>query len=125
MSATEKAFDYVETVNIGGQPTDIVYHRFANKSFLLVTQRQKITNVYTVRNQSSQEQANGFEGSAGNNRIYSIKHTFGAASDETEAAIRYLMNFIDLNEEIVITLGLEEINKKSLDTIGTQLKTIV
>uniref|UniRef100_A0A1Q3FYA9 Putative proteasome complex n=1 Tax=Culex tarsalis TaxID=7177 RepID=A0A1Q3FYA9_CULTA len=118
----ESAFDHVETFQIGDHPTDIVYHSFANKSFLLITQRQKVTNVYTVRNQA----ANDLNGGTGTgSRIYSIKHTFGAASDEVEAAIRYLMNFIDKNDEIVITLGLKEINKPTLDLIGAQLRRIV
>ncbi|XP_065084725.1 uncharacterized protein LOC135706963 [Ochlerotatus camptorhynchus] len=119
----EKAFDYIETILIGDHPTDIVYHRFANKSFLLITQRQKVTNVYTVRNQASNEPCGGGGGGVG--RIYSIKHTFGAASDEAEAAIRYLMNFINKDDEIVITLGLKEIDKASLDQIGAQLRRIV
>lgn len=38
----ESAFDRVETLQIGDHPTDIVYHSFANKSFLLITQRQKV-----------------------------------------------------------------------------------
>ncbi|XP_021706501.1 uncharacterized protein LOC110678186 [Aedes aegypti] len=122
--SSEKAFDYIETIQIGDHPTDIVYHRFANKSFLLITQRQKVTNVYTVRNQAGNEPGGG-GAELGSNRIYSIKHTFGAASDETEAAIRYLMNFISKNDEIVITLGLKEIDKGSLDQIGAQLRKIV
>ncbi|KAL9703138.1 hypothetical protein quinque_006656 [Culex quinquefasciatus] len=119
----ESAFDRVETLQIGDHPTDIVYHSFANKSFLLITQRQKVTNVYTVRNQQAANELNG--GTGAGSRIYSIKHTFGAASDEVEAAIRYLMNFIDKNDEIVITLGLKEINKPTLDLIGAQLRRIV
>ncbi|XP_019555380.2 uncharacterized protein LOC109424667 [Aedes albopictus] len=122
--STESAFDYIETIQIGDHPTDIVYHRFANKSFLLITQRQKVTNVYTVRNQAAGEPG-GAGGGGGSNRIYAIKHTFGAASDEAEAAIRYLMNFINKDDEIVITLGLKEVDKGSLDQIGALLRKIV
>ncbi|XP_062561680.1 uncharacterized protein LOC134225531 [Armigeres subalbatus] len=121
--SVEKAFDHIETIQIGDHPTDIVYHRFANKSFLLITQRQKVTNVYTVRNQASVEPGGG--PTAGASRIYSIKYLFGTATDEAEAAIRYLMNFIDKDDEIVITLGLKEIDKGSLDQIGAQLRKIV
>ncbi|XP_058827053.1 uncharacterized protein LOC131687036 [Topomyia yanbarensis] len=122
-----KAFDCLETVQVGDNPTDIVYHRFANKSFLLITQRQKVTNVYTVRNQTSNNLNGGAAVvlSGGMNRIYAIKHCFGAVSDETEAAIRYLMNYIDKNDELVISLGLKKVNKALLDQIGAYLKRIV
>uniref|UniRef100_A0A182JH97 Uncharacterized protein n=1 Tax=Anopheles atroparvus TaxID=41427 RepID=A0A182JH97_ANOAO len=123
------AFDHIETIVIEGHPTDIVYHRFANKLFLLITQHQKVANVYTVRshahNDVSGEADTPASGGPGSNRIYTIKHTFGASSDEAEAAIRYLMNFIGQSEEIVITLGLKRIDKATLDQIGGQLRKIV
>ncbi|XP_058129388.1 uncharacterized protein LOC131287718 [Anopheles ziemanni] len=123
------AFDHIETIVIEGHPTDIVYHRFANKLFLLITQHQKMANVYTVRshahNDVSGEDTPAAGGPGGTSRIYTIKHTFGASSDEAEAAIRYLMNFIGQSEEIVITLGLKRIDKATLDQIGGQLRKIV
>uniref|UniRef100_A0A182SZV2 Uncharacterized protein n=1 Tax=Anopheles maculatus TaxID=74869 RepID=A0A182SZV2_9DIPT len=120
------AFDHIETIVIEGQPTDIVYHRFANKLFLIITQHQKVANVYTVRSHahndlSGEDLAPTEDGS---NRIYTIKHTFGASSDEAEAAIRYLMKFLQQSEEIVITLGLRQIDKATLDQIGAQLRKI-
>uniref|UniRef100_A0A182WF44 Uncharacterized protein n=1 Tax=Anopheles minimus TaxID=112268 RepID=A0A182WF44_9DIPT len=125
------AFDHIETIVIEGQPTDIVYHRFANKLFLIITQHQKVANVYTVRSHahndlSGEDSAtSGAPVDTGSNRIYTIKHTFGASSDEAEAAIRYLMNFMQQSEEIVITLGLRQIDKATLDQIGAQLRMIV
>uniref|UniRef100_A0A182QW99 Uncharacterized protein n=1 Tax=Anopheles farauti TaxID=69004 RepID=A0A182QW99_9DIPT len=125
------AFDHIETLVIEGHPTDIVYHRFANKLFLIITQHQKVANVYTVRSHAHNDLSGDDGGStdagapAGTNRIYTIKHTFGASSDEAEAAIRYLMKFIQQNEEIVITLGLRRIDKATLDQIGAQLRKIV
>ncbi|XP_052889588.1 uncharacterized protein LOC128297913 [Anopheles moucheti] len=120
------AFDHIETIVIEGQPTDIVYHRFANKLFLIITQHQKVANVYTVRSHAHND-LSGDDSTAidGSNRIYTIKHTFGASSDEAEAAIRYLMNFMQQSEEIVITLGLRQIDKPTLDQIGAQLRKIV
>lgn len=124
------AFDHIETIIIEGQPTDIVYHRFANKLFLIITQHQKMANVYTVRSHahndlSGDDSATSGTPTDGSNRIYTIKHTFGASSDEAEAAIRYLMNFMQQSEEIVITLGLRQIDKATLDQIGAQLRKIV
>ncbi|XP_052862371.1 uncharacterized protein LOC128269066 [Anopheles cruzii] len=137
-SASEQAFDRIETIDIGGQPTDIVFHRFADKLFLIITQYQKMANVYTVRSHAHSEfpedgssrpaVPNGDAAStaAHGSRIYSIKHTFGASSDEAEAAIRYLMNFIDQHStEIVITLALKRIDKATLDQIGGQLRKIM
>ncbi|XP_041781547.1 uncharacterized protein LOC121598581 [Anopheles merus] len=129
-STTEPAaFDHIETIVIEGQPTDIVYHRFANKLFLIITQHQKVANVYTVRshahNDLSGDGPGGAAGADGSNRIYTIKHTFGASSDEAEAAIRYLMSFLQQSDEIVITLGLRRIDKATLDQIGAQLRKIV
>uniref|UniRef100_A0A182MXX7 Uncharacterized protein n=1 Tax=Anopheles dirus TaxID=7168 RepID=A0A182MXX7_9DIPT len=121
------AFDHIETLVIEGHPTDIVYHRFANKLFLIITQHQKVANVYTVRSHAHNDLSGDDSASpaAGTNRIYTIKHTFGASSDEAEAAIRYLMKFIQQSEEIVITLGLRRIDKATLDQIGAQLRKIV
>lgn len=121
------AFDHIETIVIEGQPTDIVYHRFANKLFLIITQHQKVANVYTVRSHAHNDLSGDDLATAddGSNRIYTIKHTFGASSDEAEAAIRYLMKFLQQSEEIVITLGLRQIDKATLDQIGAQLRKIV
>ncbi|XP_053669876.1 uncharacterized protein LOC128720243 [Anopheles nili] len=126
-STTEpSAFDHIETIIIEGQPTDIVYHRFANKLFLIITQHQKVANVYTVRSHAYNDLSGDDSTPAtGASRIYTIKHTFGASSDEAEAAIRYLMSFIPQSEEIVITLGLRRIDKPTLDQIGAQLRQIV
>uniref|UniRef100_A0A182P9E2 Uncharacterized protein n=1 Tax=Anopheles epiroticus TaxID=199890 RepID=A0A182P9E2_9DIPT len=126
-STTEPAaFDHIETIVIEGQPTDIVYHRFANKLFLIITQHQKVANVYTVRSHAHNDlSGDGGEAPDRSNRIYTIKHTFGASSDEAEAAIRYLMNFLQQSDEIVITLGLRRIDKATLDQIGAQLRNIV
>uniref|UniRef100_A0A182YDB9 Uncharacterized protein n=1 Tax=Anopheles stephensi TaxID=30069 RepID=A0A182YDB9_ANOST len=121
------AFDHIETIVIEGQPTDIVYHRFANKLFLIITQHQKVANVYTVRSHAHNDLSGEGQTPAddGSHRIYTIKHTFGASSDEAEAAIRYLMKFLQQSEEIVITLGLRQIDKATLDQIGAQLRKIV
>uniref|UniRef100_A0A2M4C2E3 Putative proteasome complex n=1 Tax=Anopheles marajoara TaxID=58244 RepID=A0A2M4C2E3_9DIPT len=130
-TSLEQAFDHIETIDIGGHPTDIVYHRFANKLFLIITQHQKMANVYTVRSHSHADPdvALGTGGSppppGANSRIYTIKHTFGASSDEAEAAIRYLMNFIDQRDEIVLTLALKQIDKATLDQIGGQLRKMI
>ncbi|XP_035792573.1 uncharacterized protein LOC118466852 [Anopheles albimanus] len=128
-TSLEQAFDHIETIDIGGHPTDIVYHRFANKLFLIITQHQKMANVYTVRSHSHADPDMAL-GTAGpptgvNSRIYTIKHTFGASSDEAEAAIRYLMNFIDQRDEIVLTLALKQIDKATLDQIGGQLRKMI
>ncbi|XP_058067200.1 uncharacterized protein LOC131216664 [Anopheles bellator] len=129
MTTSEQAFDHIETIDIGGQPTDIVFHRFADKLFLIITQYQKMANVYTVRSHAHSEfpeDGSGPASTATGSRIYSIKHTFGASSDEAEAAIRYLMNFIDQHSaEIVITLALKRIDKATLDQIGGQLRKIM
>jgi hypothetical protein len=45
----------------------------------------------------------------------------GSPSDETEAAVRYLMNFIKRKEEVIFALGIKQINKTVLNGIKEEL----
>ncbi|XP_063701677.1 uncharacterized protein LOC134831793 [Culicoides brevitarsis] len=111
------AFDVIKEVTIGGLPTDIVCHKFSNKTLLIITQYSKIANVVTVENQV-------FNGAATNKqKVFEIQPKMGNVTDETEGAIRYLMNYINCNH-LVVSLALKKINKDILIELRNELGKI-
>lgn len=135
----------VEAYKIGDQHTEFAIQKFQNKLFILITQFGKISwvnesfakftkfirlsisrNLYTVRNQSvSTLMPDDPLASTDDTKIFDIQQKFGAPSIELEGAIRYILNSIDHPHEILISLGIrdvEGINKKILDEIKDVLK---
>ncbi|CAO1380666.1 unnamed protein product [Diamesa hyperborea] len=110
MSSNDQAFDYAQCVEINNIPTEFVCHKFQNKIFLLITQLEKISNLYTVRNQVFNDPSMM---SSNSTQIFDIQQKFGAPSIETEAGIRFLMNFISQTSEMVICLAVK--NNKNLE----------
>lgn len=56
--------------------------------------------------------------------VFDIKQKFGAPCMEVEGAIRYLLNYINSSQELLICLSLkdqEEIEKEQLDEIKNVL----
>lgn len=100
-----------------GQKTDIVCHKFQNKTLLIITQYAKIANVVTVQNQVF----NG--GITTKQKVYEIQPKLGNVSDETEGAIRYLMNYLNCND-LVVSLALKTINKSILTELRNELGKI-
>lgn len=111
-----QVFHFTEKVLINGIETDIVCHKFQNRVFLIITQLQKLTNIYLVKNQTNS--------GISNQKIFSIQHKFGAISDEIEAGIRFILNNMQNNNEIVISLGIPDMNKTVLKEIKDVLQKI-
>ena len=64
---------------------------------------------------------------ARNTQVFDIKQRFGAPCIEVEGAIRYLLNFINTSQEILMCLSLknqEEIEKEQLDEIKNVLLSV-
>ena len=117
-------FEVVKSAIIKNIPTEFVAQKFGQKIFLLITQFEKITNIYTVRNQTFNQDMMMNNAA----KIYSIQQKFGAASMENEGAIRYLMNFIEQpHQEIIFSFGLkdsEELDRDILNEIRDVLVQI-
>lgn len=103
---------------ISGVDTDIMCHKFQNRTLLIVTQFGKIGNIFTVTNSQ-------FNGGILSNRqrVHEITPRFGGVSDENEGAVRYLMNFFKI-DNLVISLALKKINKDILLELRNHLGTI-
>lgn len=115
-SATaQKAFAYSEAYEINGVHTEILLHKFTNRYLLIITQYEKLNNVFTTCNDVA---LSGVVKS----RSLSIKHQFGMTTDEIESGIRFLLTNIqrpdfDKDLEVVVCLGLKKYNGKILKQI--------
>uniref|UniRef100_A0A336LNM9 CSON008466 protein n=1 Tax=Culicoides sonorensis TaxID=179676 RepID=A0A336LNM9_CULSO len=117
MPSGTQGFDYINEVTIGGHKTDIACHKFKNQTLLIVTQYGKMANVLSVENQV-------FNGAMTNKqKVYEIKPKLGNVSDETQGAIRYLMNYLQCNN-LIISLALKVINKDILIELRDELGKI-
>lgn len=115
----KKPFHIVKRVVINGTPTDIVFHKFVNKVFLLITQYEKITNTYVV------EAKKDFNL---HNPERNIIHKFGYESDEIGAAVLNVVSNLPpklAQEEILLSLGLKEIDAKVLKELSHTLMEIL
>lgn len=117
MSSTtvQKAFAHSEAYEIDGVHTEILLHKFTNRYLLIITQYEKLNNVFTTCNDVA---LSGVVKS----RSLSIKHQFGMTTDEIESGIRFLLTNIqrpdfDKDLEVVVCLGLKEYNGKILKQI--------
>lgn len=113
--ATQKPFDHSVAYNIDGVHTEIVLHKFTNRYLLIVTQYEKLNNVFIACN-------NAAVSGVIRDRSLEIKHQFGMTTDEIECGIRFLLtnmqlpNF-DKDMDVVVCLGLKEYNGKILRQI--------
>lgn len=121
-AATQKAFSHSEAYNIDGIHTEIVLHKFTNRYLLIVTQYEKLNNVFVACNDTA---VSGVI----RNRSLNIKHQFGMTTDEIECGIQFLLtnmqlpNF-DKDMEVVVCLGLKEYNGKILKQITSVLNRL-
>lgn len=119
MSST---FDTVQKFSVGGVDTDFVVHKFANKLFLVITQFGKMTNIFTISNERN------FESDLFSkyNKQLKIQNKFGNDTDEIQAALRRVFTQIDAQGlEMVVSLGLKEINREILHEIAEILLQIL
>lgn len=56
-------------------------------------------------------------------KVFEIQPKFGNVSDETEGAVRYLMNYLNVND-LLICLTLKKINKDILMELRDELGKI-
>lgn len=120
MATSDKMkFNYLNAFEINDVHTDVVFHKFANKYLLIITQYEKINNVFVVNNEIA------FNGVI-RNQCLNIKHQFGKTTDEIECSIRFLINKMNINtdREFVVCLGLKEYNRDVLKAIEKALASI-
>lgn len=121
MNQQTTAFQTIKTVDIEGTPTDIMFHAFGNKLFLVITQYQRISNIFIAYANTQ----NGIT----KNHTREIKHQFGTDTDEIQSAIRHLVaNVPALTEsslDIIINFGLKDINRAVLQSLERTLVHIL
>lgn len=118
------AFDKLCSATIDNYKTDFVFKKFANKYFLIITQHKKITNLFTVKFDSRSPLADVEMPSL----LLTITLNLGEDTDEIRTGITYIINNSNLKScptDIIICLGLKEINKKMLQEICTILNTFL
>ncbi|XP_059617431.1 uncharacterized protein LOC132262247 [Phlebotomus argentipes] len=116
------AYDTVHKYSVGEVDTEFVVHKFSSKLFVVVTQFGKINNIFTISSERS------FENDlfAKYNKQLKIQGKFGNDTDEVQAALRRIFTEVDVKGlEIVVSLGLKEINRDILVEVTEILKEIV
>lgn len=119
---SQKPFAHNEAYSINGVHTEILLHKFTNRYLLIITQYEKLNNVFTAYNEVALS-------GVVRDRQLNIKHQFGMTTDEIECGIRFLLtnmqlpNF-DKDMEVVVCLGLKEYNGKILKQITSILSKL-
>lgn len=120
--STEPAFHQSLSVQIDGLQTYIVFHRFINKMLLIITQYEKINNIFVARNEHT------FNGMVQNKSV-DIQHKFGKDTDDIQSALMYLIPRIpvlrDSEMDLVVNVGLKEVNKTVLGTLEKVLNELL
>lgn len=121
--SSQSAFNKVTACTINSIHTDFVCHKFANKHLILVTQYEKIGNIFVASNEIA------FSGII-NSQSLCVNHKFGKTTDEIECAIQYLLSNLQLGSggkdlDIVICLTLKEYSRAILTEIGKFLASIM
>ncbi|KAH8328370.1 hypothetical protein KR067_008515, partial [Drosophila pandora] len=128
-------FDRQFAVEVNGVPTEIVFHGFANKWFLVITQLGKIPGIFNVTFDVRKDERilpllHGpvtnpeFHVSVGINMTCCL----GLDTDEIRSAIQFLVNRTGLNKcptEFVIGLGLKTIDGPNLRSLAKVLEEVV
>lgn len=121
--------------SINGDTTEFVFHPFANKWFLLITQYGRVPNFYSV--QFDLKRNDGIplavQGPINHPEFHmsvpiTISCNFGADKDETRSGIQFLVNRSKLNRcphEFMIGLGLKELNGSTLREVAKVLDEII
>lgn len=121
-SKVQKPFLHSQAFEINGIHTEILLHKFTNRYLLIITQYEKINNVFTVSNDIA---LSGII----KNRSLNIKHQFGMTIDEIECGIQCILNNIQLSGfdkdmECIVCLGLKEYNGSILKQVTTALNSL-
>lgn len=120
--STEPVFQKSFSIEINGIQTDIVFHHFINKMLLIINQYEKINNIFVARNEQS------FNGLVQNKSV-DIQHKFGMDTDDIQSALMYLIPRVpvlrDSELELVVNVGLKEINRNVLLTLEKVLNELL
>lgn len=109
-------FAHSEAYEINGIHTEFLLHKFTNRYLLIITQYEKLNNIFIACNDIA------LSGVLNSSRSLNVNHQFGLTTDEIESGIRFLLNNIQLpnfdkDMEVVVCLGLKEYNGKILKQI--------
>lgn len=88
------------TANIDGESTEIVIAEYTQKSFLILSQLQKLGSMLFIQ----KDQAVNL---AGSNDIFSIKVIFGSSNEEAQVAGRYLAEQINIQKPLYLIMSLK------------------
>lgn len=120
--STEQAFQKSFSIEINGIRTDILFHQFINKVLLIINQYEKINNIFVARNEHT------FNGLVQNKSV-DIQHKFGKDTDDIQSALMYLIPRIpalrDSELDLVVNIGLKEVNKNVLVTLEKVLNELL
>lgn len=121
-AATQKPFALSEAYKINGIHTEILLHKFINRYLIIITQYEKLNNVFIACNDVALT-------GVINNRSLNVKNQFGMTTDEIECGIRFLLTNMELpgfdkDMEVVICLGLKEYNGKILKQMTNLLSRL-
>lgn len=112
--STEPAFHKSCSIEVNGVQTDILYHKFLNRALLIINQYEKINNIFVARNEHT------FNGLVQNKSV-DIQHKFGRDTDDIQSALMHLIARVpvlrDAEMELVVNVGLKEVNRVVLTTL--------
>ncbi|KAH8413148.1 hypothetical protein KR009_008293 [Drosophila setifemur] len=131
----EIGFDRQFAVEVNGVHTEIVFHGFGNKWFLVATQLGKVPGIYNVSFDVKRDEriVPYLHGPVDNPEFHvSVPITMtcclGLDSDEVRSAIQFLVNRTGLNKcptEFVIGLGLKTIDGPNLRALSKVIEELV
>ncbi|XP_017076040.2 uncharacterized protein LOC108111172 [Drosophila eugracilis] len=128
-------FDRQFSANVNGVPTEIVFHCFANKWFLVITQLGKIPGMYNVHFDVHRDErvVPCMHGPVDNPEFHvsvpiTMNCCLGLDTDETRSAIQFLVNRTGLHKcptEFVVGLGLKQIDGPNLRALAKVLEEAI
>lgn len=118
---TSAAFHSISAVQLDGVHTDIVLHRFADKICLLISQFERIGNVFVAHaNKLHNGSVKTFK---------TIEHRFGTDTDEIQSSIRHLVTAVpalnDAAVDIVVTLSLRRFDRQTVRQLAVALNDLM
>lgn len=134
-TATNSGFAKQFSCTINDIVTEFVFHPFANKWFILITQYGRVPNMYNVKFdlQRNDGVPLAMQVPIDNPQMHmSVPITttcnFGADTDEIQGGIQFLVNKTKLSQcpsEIMIGLGIKELNGATLREVAKILNEIL
>lgn len=96
--------------------TEFVVSNFPNYSIYIITQYNKIGNLYSVKVEQVEN------GVLNVDPVYNIRHLFGEDSLETEAGVRFIVGQLSIRKPVVICLTLTNYELETLKLVVETLK---